>query len=247
MGKSLLISVILHLVFFALLIWSQQIRLKKLQLEIPQLSPVGVVYTELLYKPTNTAMKKGDEKRDLPPPQIKTEKREENQGPTLVKQKTPPPKNKPTKEDKTRRDAQALMDKLRREEGKIAQKAPKEDNFPTHKEGETDGRGTGGSSRIQASPAQMALQGAIRKYFELPRASELRRQNPNARGYHVISVLGVGNTLQLREIEMLQSSGFAILDRSCEVAIREALKKEIFAPDVISELSGKRHNIECQF
>jgi hypothetical protein len=93
----------------------------------------------------------------------------------------------------------------------------------------------------------MALQGAIRKYFELPRASELRRQNPNARGYHVISVLGVGNTLQLREIEMLQSSGFAILDRSCEVAIREALKKEIFAPDVISELSGKRHNIECQF
>ncbi len=246
MVKSLTLSVIVHAAFFALLIWSQKIHIQKLKMEIPQLAPVGVVYTELLDKATNTAMRTGDEKRDLPPPIVKTEKKEQLRGPTLSKQKTPPPKTK-DKNDKTKKDAKALLDKLRQEEGKLAEKPPKDDNFPTHKQGEENARGTGGSSRLQASPAQLALQGAIRRYFELPRATELRRQHPNARGWHAIEVLGVGESLQLRSLDLIQSSGFVILDRSCEAAIRQALSRETFAPDVISELSGKTHNIECQF
>lgn len=245
MGKALSLSLLFHLLFFGLVIWSSKLSIQRMKMEIPQLSPVGVVYTELLYKPSNTNMRKGNEKRDLPPPLVKTEKKENL--PSLVTQKVAPKKKADEKLSRKQSDAKALLDKLRREEGRLEQKAPKDDNFPTHKAGEEGARGTGGSSRMQASPAQLALQSAMRRYFEFPRASEMRREHPNSVGYFNVSVLGVGNTLQLRDLQMVQSSGFSVLDRSCETAIRKALSLETFAGDVISELSGKSNMIECRF
>jgi len=244
MKNALIFSFLIHVAFFSLVIWSEDISIQRKKLLNPQLSPVGVVYTELLYKPTNTAMKKGDEKRDLPPPIVKTEKKEEPKSKMSV-QKTPPKKQ--TKEEKVKNAAKSLLDKLRQEEGKEMPKPPKDDNFPTHKQGEDKARGTGGISRRQASPAQMALQSAIKRHFEMPRATEYRRLHPDSKGWHSVSVLAVGNTLQLRDLTLVQPSGFAILDRSCEQAIREALQQETFALDVISELSGKSHDVECKF
>lgn len=244
MRKALTFSFLTHLAFFSLMIWSEELSIQRKKLINPQLSPVGVVYTELLYKPTNTAMKKGDEKSDLPPPIVKTEKKEDPPS-KMTAQKVSPKKQ--SKVEKTKNAAKSLLDKLRQEEGKEMPKPPKDDNFPTHKQGEDKARGTGGISRRQASPAQMALQSAIKRHFEMPRAAEYRRLHPDTKGWHSVSVLAVGNTLQVRNLTLVQPSGFSILDRSCEQAIREALRQETFALDVISELSGKSHDIECRF
>lgn len=212
-----------------------------------KLETAGAIQVDLTYKATHTPMRKGKAKRDLPPPKVKI-KKPPPPPPQVVKKEPPKPKKqkKPSPEEKREKLAK-LIDKFREQEGKERKKKPREDNFPTREDGEEKAFGTGGRATRALTPAELALQSAMRKHFEMPNASQMREQYPNAEGYLSVRLIGVGNRLEIVSLSILQSSGFSILDRSCESAVQKAITEEVFAQDVIRELSGKENTIRCQF
>lgn len=261
MTKALVLSLLMHLFFTAALIWSAQFSAAFMRQKIEELNNVGVKKAEELYKPTEVNIRFGTQRKDLPPPKIKRVTKAPEDAPVYVQQKIPPKKTGPSKKEiekqkkaekqkqltKKKSDALALIDQFRQDDGLEAKKKPKEDNFPMRLDGEKNAMGTGGSAELQATPAQLALQAAMREYFRLPQASLMRQKHPNATGYLAVSLIGVGAQLQVRSIKLVQTSGFATLDSSCENAVRRALKEEEFANDIVNELSGQETMVTCQF
>ena len=242
MYRALSISVSFHLLLFAGVYWSAQLSLMMIKSQIKKEELGGVIQVDLLYKPTDTAMRKSVIKRELPPPKVKTKIKEDL--PSLLKKVKPKPTPKPVERKK---DFKALFDKIRDETGLDREKAPKKDNFPTNIDGEKDARGTGGRSLAKMSAAQLALQTAARQHYRLPQADDLRKKHPEALGYISVKLIGMGNQLQIVSLDHLQRSGFSILDQACENALRHAMSEETFAPDIVAELSGKENTITCQF
>jgi len=261
MAKAILLSLVFHGLVVAATIWSTHISFAVFLANREEIKLSGVVEVDLLYRPTETQMRRGATTTELPPPQVRTRTAAPQQAmpkPTPPRPtpppKTPPPKQaqtekqeeKPVEEDTRRQDMRALMAQMRQEQGMIAEQAPRERNFPTRDDGVEEGRGTGGTAQRQANPGQLALQTAMRKHFELPVGNRLKQTNPDALGFIRVRLVGVGNRFEIASLQVQQSSGFTILDRSCETAIRVALNEEYFSSDVISELTGKEELVKCQ-
>lgn len=262
MGKAVAFSVLLHSLAIIAMVWSTEFSIARFIENKDAIKLSGVVEVNLLYKPTETAMRKGTNSTELPPPQIKTRtppppkvkmpapKPKAPPPPTPAKKPSPPQKNEKedskAKLDQKKQDMQALIAKMRQEQGLIAEKEPREDNFPTDEQGEKDGRGTGGSAQLQADPAYLALQTAIRNHFEMPGKEKFQRENPNAESLFRVRLVAVGNQFEIASLRIQRASGFQILDRSCELAIREALQKEVFSSDVLVQLTGKEEIFKCQ-
>lgn len=239
-------SIVFHLLLLSCLIWSEEISLaifKKRQKELLSLEAMQV---NLLYKPTDTAMKQGNETKDLPPPLV-AQKAPEAPLPK-IKEITPKKsgqkkkKKEEPKKQVQKPDLRKILESVRRDAHREGP-PPKENNFPTTPKGEKGAHGTGGVSLRKASPAEQALQAAMRKYFELPEGT--RKRLGQARGYIDIKLIGIENQFKIVSLKVIESSGFGILDQSCESAIRKSLNAEVFASDVISELNGKEHTILC--
>ncbi|TVQ80858.1 MAG: hypothetical protein EA369_01335 [Bradymonadales bacterium] len=263
MAKAALISLILHSLLIVLMVWSTEFSIARFISTREEVKLSGVVEVNLIYRPTETAMRRGQTRTELPPPQVRTE----TQAPQTAMPKPSPPRPVPqakpaTPQPKTpeaskpeapkppdledrRRDMRALIDRMRQEQGIIADRLPRDDNYPTIEDGEEGGRGTGGTAQIQARPSLLALQSAMRKHFELPVGNRLKETHPTALGYFRVRLVGVGNQFEIASLSLVESSGIAILDRSCELAIRQALSQEIFGPDVIADLTGKEEIIQC--
>jgi outer membrane biosynthesis protein TonB len=246
MRKALTISVIVHLLLVAALYWSTQISLLLMQAKRKEIAG-GAIQVDLLYKPTETAMRRGKKKRDLPPPKVKRKK--EAPRPVLVKKQPPKPKKqaKPEQSKEPKKDFKALFDKMREETGLDRNKAPREDNFPTREDGQKDAFGTGGSSEKELTPAQLALQAACRKHHRIPQAERMRKAYPDARGYINVRLIGAGTQLRIVSLNLVERSGFDVLDSACEAAVRKAIQEETFASDIVAELSGRENTITCQF
>lgn len=247
--KAFWISASFHFCLVAVLYWSTDISLALYKKQNEKNKIGGAIAVDLLYKPSGTARRKGKTEKDrLPPPKVKTKKKEEER-PTIVKKakKKRPKKNSQAKPEKPKKNFTALFDKIRQETGLDRKKKPRDDNFPTHELGEEKATGTGGESLIKLSPAQQALQSAARKYAQTAQADRLRKLYPDARGYINIRLVGIGNKLELVSLKMAERSGISALDQGCEVAIRKALQEETFASDIVSELSGREQTITCQF
>lgn len=248
--KAFWISASFHFCLIAVLYWSTDISLAFYKKQAEKDKVGGAIAVDLLYKPSDSARRKGKTEKDrLPPPKVKTKKAEPER-PTLVKKqakKSKPKKQEPTKKEDPKKNFTALFDKMRQETGLDRKKKPRDDNFPTHELGEEKATGTGGESRSKLSPAQQALQSACRKYAQTAQADRLRKLYPDARGYINIRLVGIGNQLELVSLKMAESSGISALDQGCEVAIRKALQEETFASDIVAELSGREQTITCQF
>jgi outer membrane biosynthesis protein TonB len=271
MAKAVLFSIVLHSLAILSMLWSTEFSIARFIEKREEIKLSGVVEVNLLYKPTETAMRKGTQSTELPPPQVRT--RTEAAPNAMPKPLPPKPKPKPkaatpapkappqktaaakaaeAKEESAkqleqrRQDMQALIAKMRQEQGMIAETAPREDNFPTTEDGEADARGTGGTAVRQSTPSQMALNSAMRKHFELPVGNRLKTEHPEALGYFRVRLVGVGNQFEIASLRLEKTSGFPILDRSCELAIRKSLEEEFFSSDVVADLTGKEEMIRCQ-
>ncbi len=242
MSKSLVISIATHAVLFVLLVYSDRLRLEILKKQREKRLASGAIAVEL-YKPTDTAMRKGKEKRDLPPPDVKVPPPPPD-APALKVTKL----NKKEKKDldKTKNQLKDILKQMKREAQAEDRPPPKLDNFPTSQQGEVASRGTGGRSNRVLSPAEQALQSAMRRHFELIDATSIRKKYPNAEGTIAISLVGVGQQFQIRSLEILESSGLTMLDQSCERAIRTAIDSETFSSDVVNELNGKEAELLCR-
>lgn len=254
MGRSLTISILVHVALLALLIWSDRLRLSFLQSERERLKASGVTQIDITYKPTDTAMRKGREKRDLPPPDVAVPPPPpEDKSPTLKEKKDKKKEAEAKKKaaeakelEAAKRNKEKLLEKFKRDARAEDRPKPKIDNFPVSQKGEVGARGTGGRSQRTLSPAELALQGAMRKYFEFPEAREFRKAYPNIEGYIEVSLVGIGDHFSIRALRILATTGFTALDRSCEVAIRKAIDEETFSHDVVKELSGKDSAVICK-
>jgi len=245
MGKSLTLSLIVHALLAALLVWSDKITLEILKRNREKKLASSVIQVDLTYKPSDTAMRKGAETRDLPPPDIAPAvKMPEAAAPKLKK----PAKKLDEKNDlkKAKNDLKDILKKMKTEARKEDRPPPKIENFPTSHKGEIGARGTGGRSDRLLSPAELALQAAMRRHFDLTDARNFRKAYPNAEGYIAVELTAVANQFQIRGLKVLESTGFDILDQSCERAIRAALDEETFAPDVLQELNGKDSAVICK-
>ena len=244
------------------MVWSTEFSIARFIENKDAIKLSGVVEVNLLYKPTETAMRKGRSSTELPPPQVKTrtppppahamppaKPRSPQRVPPAKKPAPPQPEKKEdpkAKLDQRRQDMEALIAKMRQEQGLIAEREPREDNFPTNEKGEEQGRGTGGTAQLQADPAYLALQTAIRNYFEMPGRERFIRENPEAEVLFRVRLVATGNQFEIASLQLQRASGFQILDRSCELAIREALQKEVFSSDVLVQLTGKEEIFKCQ-
>jgi len=245
MGKALFISIIVHTLLFSLLYWSTEISALMIRSREKQ-QIGGAIRVSLLYKPTDTPMRKARKKTELPPPKIRTQKKPPPR-PHIVKKRKRVKKKKAKKQVAKKEDFHSLFDKLRDETGLDRKKKPRDDNFPTNEKGEKKARGTGGWSDKTPSPAQQALQAACRKYHKVPQAERMRRLYPDARGYLNVRLIGVGHQLSIVSMNWIEHSKFPILDQACETAVKKAVQQETFASDIVAELSGKENTITCQF
>ncbi len=230
MAKAIVLSILLHLALVAGLIWGDKLYLeyiKATKKDIPMIS--AALLMDKTYAPTDTAMRKGVSEKNLPPPK-----------PVAQKKENIPEINKKKK------TAKNILDQIRKEAREENRPAPKINNFPTHEKGEKNAFGTGGLGDRVLSPAEQALQAAMRKYFELEGAATFRKQFPNAKGYIGIKLVAVGNQFEIASLVFHESTGFNVLDRKCELAIRQALHQETFAQDVIRELAGKETPVICK-
>jgi hypothetical protein len=89
------------------------------------------------------------------------------------------------------------------------------------------------------------MQTAFNKHFEIPRRQDFARRHPNAKGFLSVRLASDGTRFRIISLRMLESTGFEILDRSCERSIVKTVELESFAPDVIGELSGRETRILC--
>lgn len=253
MVRGLSLSILFHVALVVGVLYSTKLSLALLKARQRNIEAMGTIAVDLAspYKHTDTAMRKGEDKKDLPPPLV-GEKAPPEDSP-VVKERTKTREKDKTKESKkdslkkTKESIKDILARLRNDANKEDNRPkPKEDNFPKSKKGEKEGRGTGGFSQSTLSPARQALQSAMRRYFEMVDANGFRRKNPNVRGLFEVTLVGVGHQLEASSLKVFQSSGFDLLDRSCEIAIRKALDSEVFSNDVIQELSGKETIVICE-
>jgi outer membrane biosynthesis protein TonB len=240
MGKAVFLSLLLHAILIAGLVWSDKLYteyIKATQKEIHSLSATLLI--DRSYKPTDTAMKKGSSDRNLPPPKITVPKTED----TSDSHHKLKDSKASTKGKKKLKD---ILSKIRKEASEEKRPPPKEKNFPTHERGEKGAHGTGGWSERTLTPSEQALQSAFRKYFELEGATTFRKNFPNARGYLQVKLIATGNQFKIVSLVISESTGFNILDRNCEAAIRKACDQETFAKDVVAELTGKETIVTCK-
>lgn len=231
MGRALVLSLVLHACIIGALIWGDRLYLKYLQAQRKDQPAISAtLLIDKTYAPTDTAMRQGPSDKNLPPPKIQLPKKIEV----------------PTINTKKKKSTKSILDKIRAESVEEKRPPPKIDNFPTHEKGEKKAMGTGGRGLQTLSPAQQALQSAIRKYYEIEGSDTLRKRFPNARGIFTAKLVGVGNQFEIATLSIVDPSGVALLDRQCELAIRKALHQETFAQDVIAELTGKENPIICQ-
>ncbi|MGA0163771.1 MAG: hypothetical protein ACO3LE_05890 [Bdellovibrionota bacterium] len=246
MLRALILSGLLHILLLGGLIWSAELSLLFLKSRQKDLEKLGVVEVDLLYKPTESAMRKGQSQQALPPPDVKQKAASEDDAPVIKPKIKPKPKEKPKqKKEPPKTDFSEIFNRMREETAQDSKKAPRDDNFPTSLEGQENARGTGGSATRNLSPAQQALQTAFSKYFEIPRRDDFARRHPDAKGFLSVRLASDGSRLRLVTLSWPEKTGFEILDRGCERAIRRAIEEETFAPDVISELNGKETPISC--
>jgi outer membrane biosynthesis protein TonB len=253
MKKSLIVSLVLHALLVGLLIWSDALKFGLMKTQKERMAASGITVIDLTYRPTDTAMRKGKERKDLPPPDVPPPPSSSRDPSPVVQKKTQ--KAAPTKKDspspkrapaQAQKEVSSILDRLRKEAAQENRPQPKVNNFPVTEKGEIGARGTGGRSTRTLSPAEMALQAAMRRHFEFPEAQAFRRANPNVEGAIEVSLVGLGNQFRIRSLRVLESTGYALLDRSCERAIRRAIDDETFAPDVIQDLNGKGSSILCR-
>ncbi len=246
LNRAIIISLSLHIVFVVGVFWSTHLSLLMLKARRHEFEKLGAIKMEIsLYKPTDSPMKQGPSEKDLPPPIVKSAPQKE---PELVfKEKTPKtkPKPKPKKEEKPKQKLSSILDRIRAEAGREERPPPKENNFPTIETGEKQATGTGSIGDRNASPAEQALQSAITKYFDTFDL-RIKKKFPNAEGFMIAKIVGVGDQFEILSLTMIKSSGIQIVDQNCLIATRQALKNEVFAPDVISDLSGKEVSIQCK-
>lgn len=257
MRNFFFISLAVHILLVSFLIYSDRIKLGFLKSKNKPLAS-STIQIDLTYKPTDTAMRLGKEIRNLPPPDIAPPPPPAPEAPTLKEKTAKKEKEKKAKEDakrkvsekreidKARQSMKNIFDKLKREASREDRPPPKIDNFPTNEKGEIGARGTGGRGQRILSPAEQALQAAMRRHFDLTDARTFRKANPNAEGYIEVALVGVGSQFQIRALRILDSTGFVALDQSCERAIRTAIDVESFSTDVVKELNGKESAILCR-
>lgn len=248
MRTALIISIIVHILLTSGVYWSTNLSLMMMQSRRKLDAKSGAIQVDLTYKATDTPMRKGKSKRELPPPKVKRKK--EPPRPQLVKRakpKKPKRKPKPKKEEPPKKNFKALFDQIREEEGLDRKKPPREDNFPTREDGVEDAFGTGGRSEQKLTPAQLAFQAAARKHHKVPQAESWRKKYPDAEGFIAVRLIATGSKLQIVSMQMVQSSGVSILDTACKAAIRKAIQEETFAIDIVRELSGRENTITCRF
>ncbi|MBN8554623.1 MAG: hypothetical protein J0L93_04185 [Deltaproteobacteria bacterium] len=244
MGRALSLSFLLHFILIAALLWSGRLSLLFFQAREREFRSLGAIQIDLTYKMTDTAMKLGKNEKDLPAPIV--HQKPPAEAPKILKEMK---KIKPIAKPKTqtKENVKSILDKLKAESSKEDDRPkPKQNNFPKSEKGEKGATGTGGRSMRPPSPAEQALQSAMRRYFELTDAGGFRRKNPDVRGYLAVKLLGDGNQFQIAALQTIKSSGFTMLDRSCEIAIRKAVDSESFAKDIIAELQGKETLITCE-
>jgi len=243
MSKWLAISIASHLVLLALLIWSDRFAFLMIKRDLQRQQASGVVQVDLSYKATDTPMRLGQQKKDLPPPDVAIPKKAEpDRAPTSKTKKTPSKKEDkeaPTKNFKN------IFDQFRKEAREENRPLPKIDNFPMSQQGEKKSLGTGGRSQRTMSPAELALQSAMRKYFEMPDATNIRSRFPGISGFIQVYLVSNGDQFVIRSLKFVERTGLAALDQSCEQAIRRAIDSEVFSSDVVAELNGKESGIIC--
>jgi outer membrane biosynthesis protein TonB len=231
--RAVVLSLALHASLIAGLLWSDKIFMEFLKATHKDRQMLSAtLLMDRTYKATDTMMKKGPKEKNLPPPKIDIAKKEEI--PTLSKKLF------------KKKDLKDILNKIRQESSAEKRPPPKEDNFPTNEKGEKGAHGTGGRGDRILSPAEQALQSAMRKYYELEGAEIFRKQYPNAQGYLTLKLVGTGNQFQIATLVLSESTGFNILDRNCEAAVRKAVDRETFSRDVISELAGKETVVTCK-
>lgn len=246
MLKALILSGLLHILLLGGLIWSAELSLLFLKSRQKDLDTLGVVEVDLLYKPTESAMRKGKTQQQLPPPDVQQKAASKDDAPVIKMAKKPKAKKKPKpKKESPKTDFSKIFNEIRKETAQEVKRAPRDDNFPTSLEGQENARGTGGSATRNLSPAELAIQQAFRKYFEIPRRDDFARRHPDAQGFLSVRLASQGSRFKIVSLRILESTGFEILDRSCERSILRTLEEETFAPDVIRELSGKETQILC--
>ncbi len=243
MSRWLAISTTLHLVLLALIIWSDRFAFLISKNALKQQAS-GVVQVDLAYKATDTPMRQGIQKKDLPPPDVAIPKKSEPDRLPSAKQK---PKRSAKKEDKapSSKDFKNIFDKFREEARQENRPVPKLDNFPMTEKGDKQSLGTGGRSQRTLSPAELALQSAMRKYFEMPEAGNIRKKYPGISGYIQVYLVSNGDQFVIRSLKFVERTGLAALDQSCEQAVRRAIDSEAFSADVVAELNGKESGITC--
>lgn len=249
MRKSLAISVFAHALLVALLIWGDQIHLEIQKKRMERRDASSVIQIDLTYKASDSAMRLGKQKKDLPPPDVKIPEREVVKEKITVKEKLKEKKDRISEKKEVlnaRNILKNTLSKLRNESEKEDRPIPKIDNFPLNEKGEVGARGTGGRGQRTLSPGELALQAAMRRHFGLTDAKNFRKSYPGASGYLEVALVGVGDQFEIRSLRILESTGFTILDQSCERAIRSAIENEKFSNDVIAELSGKDNPVICK-
>ncbi len=248
MVRAFSYSLFFHTGLLLLLIFSARISLSILKAR-KDIHSGGVVQIDMTYKPSDSAMRQGPSSKDLPPPLV--EKNTSPEAAPTPKLKEVPKLDKGSKVKEIakpkKNDLRSILDKIRRESKKEDERPiPKDDNFPTRETGEKNARGTGGRATRALSPAEQALQSAMRRHFELEEATAFRKQFPGLMGYLGIKLQGSGNQFRLLALGWVERTGQPLLDRKCELAVRAALDAETFSADVISELSGKETTVVCQ-
>lgn len=248
MGRALAISILFHALLFGAVLWSGKIAFELFKKNYERNRLMSGSIQVNLYKPTDSPLDKGQDKKDLPPPLV-GRKAEEKDTPELkVKAKTQEKKEDKSKPAASKKpNLKSILDRIRSMVNKDDDRPlPKQNNFPKSPEGQKGARGTGSRAGRPLSPAEQALQSAMRRYFEMEGATTFRTRNPNARGFMTIQLIASDRQLRLASFKMVEPSGFSLLDRSCELAVRKALDTEHFASDVISELNGKETTIVCE-
>ena len=83
MLRALILSGLLHILLLGGLIWSAELSLLFLKSRQKDLEKLGVVEVDLLYKPTESAMRKGQSQQALPPPDVKQKAASEDDAPVI--------------------------------------------------------------------------------------------------------------------------------------------------------------------
>jgi hypothetical protein len=240
--RAVSLSLFTHAILLAALLYSGRLSLLLFQAKNREFKSLGAIQVDLTYKMTDTAMRLGKNDHDLPAPMVAPKVKAE--APKVVKEMK---KVKKETVHDTKKSIRSILDRLKDEAKKEDDRPkPKENNFPRSEKGEKGATGTGGRSLRPPTPAEQALQSAMRKYFELMEAGTFRKKYPNARGYMTVKLIGLGNQFEIAAIQTVKRSGFDVLDRSCEVAVRRAMEAETFARDIVTELSGKETLITCE-